>query len=90
MSGQNIHAPKLVAFAACNTGSADRVHCQVYSHQRGSVEVEISRNMSTNGEQDIRNRYESVCAELNMDEQTAEKAWASYHTINNDYVLEVR
>lgn len=45
--------------------------------------------MSANGEQDIRSRYEDVCAELNMDEQTAEKAWTSYKAINNDYVLEV-
>ena len=45
--------------------------------------------MSGSGDQDIRARYEGVCAELNMDEQTAEKAWSSYTTINNDYVLEV-
>ena len=37
----------------------------------------------------IRARYEDVCAELNMDEQTAQKAWSSYKDINNDYVLEV-
>ncbi|CAI8028338.1 Retinoblastoma-like protein 1 [Geodia barretti] len=36
----------------------------------------------------VRARYEDVCAELNMDEETAEKAWSSYKNINNDYVLE--
>lgn len=45
--------------------------------------------MSSNDEQDIRTRYDSVCAELNMDEQTTEAAWRSYEVINNDYVLEV-
>ena len=45
--------------------------------------------MSSSEDQDIRARYESVCAELNMDEHTTEKAWSSYTTINNDYVLEV-
>ena len=45
--------------------------------------------MSGNEEKDVRARYESVCAELNMDEQTIEKAWSSYTEINNDYVLEV-
>ena len=37
----------------------------------------------------VRARYDDVCAELNMDEETAEKAWSSYKNINNDYVLEV-
>lgn len=45
--------------------------------------------MSSNDGQDVRTRYESVCAELNMDEQTTESAWRSYEAINNDYVLEV-
>lgn len=45
--------------------------------------------MSSNAEQDTRKRYESVCAELNMDEQTAGSAWTSYEEINNDFVLEV-
>ena len=45
--------------------------------------------MSESGEQEIRARYEGVCAELNMDDQTAEKAWGAYEDVNNDYVLEV-
>lgn len=39
--------------------------------------------------QSIRARYDAVCAELNMDEPTAKKAWTSYEETNNDYVLEV-
>ena len=45
--------------------------------------------MSSHVEEDTRGRYESVCADLNMDEQTSEAAWRSYEDINNDYVLEV-
>ena len=45
--------------------------------------------MSGSVEQDTRSRYETVCAELNMDEHTAGSAWTSYGEINNDYVLEV-
>ena len=45
--------------------------------------------MSGGGELDVRARYEDVCAELNMDEETAKKAWSSYEEVNNDYVLEV-
>ena len=45
--------------------------------------------MNPNVDRDVRAGYESVCAELNMDEQTADKAWSSYEAINNDYVLEV-
>ena len=45
--------------------------------------------MSGDAEKSIRERYDVVCAELNMDEQTAKKAWTSYEETNNDYVLEV-
>ena len=45
--------------------------------------------MNPDVEQDVRAGYESVCAELNMDEQTVDNAWNSYEAINNDYVLEV-
>ena len=57
--------------------------------QRNGGRARASPNMSGSGDQDIRLRYEGVCAELNMDEHTTEKAWSSYTTINNDYVLEV-
>ena len=45
--------------------------------------------MSSSEEEGTRVQYESVCADLNMDEQTTEAAWRSYEVINNDYVLEV-
>lgn len=40
-------------------------------------------------EEDIRSRYEDICAELNLDEIAKTSAWEAYMSINNDYVLEV-
>jgi hypothetical protein len=46
---------------------------------------------SSNREEDsdIRERFDSVCRELNMDEGTAEEAWRSYEKIKTNYSLEV-
>ena len=41
-------------------------------------------------EEDIRSRYDDICAELNLDETAKTSAWEAYSGINNDYVLEVR
>ena len=69
-----------------STGSekSQRVYCAI-----NEPTSQVEQSMSGSGDQDIRTRYEDVCAELNMDEQTAGKAWTSYEEINNDYVLEV-
>ena len=40
-------------------------------------------------DEEIKVNFESVCSELNIDEEARDKAWAEYQTINNDYVLEV-
>ena len=40
-------------------------------------------------EVDIWQRYEQVCSELNLDQESKDAAWSSYKDINNDYVLEV-
>ena len=37
----------------------------------------------------MKEKYDRVCGELNLDQESMEAAWASYETINNDYVLEV-
>lgn len=49
----------------------------------------IQSVMSGGRDEDVRTRYEDVCAELSMDEPTAKRAWSSYEEVNNDYVLEV-
>lgn len=46
--------------------------------------------MGSRGEEGVREKYDQVCRELNLDQESMEAAWASYVTINNDYVLEVR
>lgn len=45
--------------------------------------------MDQAAEEDIRSRYEDICAELNLDETAKTSAWEAYMNINNDYVLEV-
>ena len=38
---------------------------------------------------DVREKFDSVCRELNMDGETAEEAWRSYEKIKTNYSLEV-
>lgn len=37
----------------------------------------------------IKQRFDDVCSELNMDEATAVSAWETYEKINRNYTLEV-
>ena len=37
----------------------------------------------------IKQRFDNVCKELNMDEATAECAWETYERIDRNYTLEV-
>lgn len=46
--------------------------------------------MDQAAEEDIKSRYDDICAELNLDETAKISAWEAYKDINNDYVLEVR
>ncbi len=39
---------------------------------------------------EVRLRYDQVCQDLNLDQESMDAAWSSYQAINNDYVLEVR
>ena len=46
--------------------------------------------MGSRGEEETKEKYDRVCRELNLDQESMDAAWASYLAINNDYVLEVR
>ena len=37
----------------------------------------------------VRDEYDRLCRELNMDAETAEKAWKEYKEIRENYTLEV-
>lgn len=34
-------------------------------------------------------RYDNLCRDLNMDEETSSEAWSSYERISTNYTLEV-
>lgn len=34
-------------------------------------------------------RFENLCRDLNMDEETSQEAWLSYQRISTNYTLEV-
>ena len=34
-------------------------------------------------------RFENLCRDLNMDEETSQEAWSSYQRISTNYTLEV-
>ena len=34
-------------------------------------------------------RYDNLCRDLNMDEETSNEAWSSYERISTNYTLEV-
>jgi hypothetical protein len=42
------------------------------------------------GKSNIKQRFDDVCKELNMDEATAISAWETYEKIDQNYTLEVR
>jgi len=46
--------------------------------------------MGSRGEEETKEKYDRVCRELNLDQESMDAAWTSYLAINNDYVLEVR
>ena len=37
----------------------------------------------------IKQRFDNVCKEVNMDQATAESAWETYERIDRNYTLEV-
>ncbi|XP_042908450.1 retinoblastoma-like protein 1 [Parasteatoda tepidariorum] len=43
---------------------------------------------SNTDEQEAKERFQELCADLNMDEKTSNEAWQSYQRINNTYTLE--
>lgn len=38
---------------------------------------------------DVKQKFEEVCDELNLDVASKDSAWDAYRSIYNDYVLEV-
>lgn len=53
----------------------------------------ISLEMANSSDDDdltSSDRFENLCRELNMDEETAGEAWSSYERISRNYTLEVR
>lgn len=45
--------------------------------------------LSEEGEDLVNARFQEVCADLNMDRNTAEEAWQSFKQISTNYTLEV-
>jgi hypothetical protein len=75
-------------------------HISPFCHLIGSREIPCSsivdyqrRNMAaaTNdgNKSKIKQRFDDVCKELNMDEATAVSAWETYEKIDRNYTLEV-
>ncbi|KAK3744453.1 hypothetical protein QZH41_012866 [Actinostola sp. cb2023] len=48
----------------------------------------MASNTNREDDSDPRERFDSVCRELNMDEDTSEEAWKSYERIRTNYSLE--
>lgn len=44
---------------------------------------------TTSSEQDVYERFQELCADLNMDGNSTDEAWQSYLRISNTYTLEV-
>ena len=38
----------------------------------------------------VEEKFRGLCADLNIDRNTAEEAWRSYETISTNYTLEVK
>ncbi len=49
-----------------------------------------SEQAKTEEERMVREAYQELCRELNMDSATCEVAWKSYEAIRQNYTLEVR
>lgn len=45
--------------------------------------------LAGDGEETIFKKYQTLCNDLNMDKDAANKAWNSYETIMQNYSLEV-
>lgn len=45
--------------------------------------------LTEDNEDNIEQRYEELCLELNMDANAKEEAWQAYERINTNYTLEV-
>ena len=43
----------------------------------------------TQGDEDLAQRYKTLCADLNMDQSTEEEAWDDYEKIKQNYSLDV-
>ena len=67
----------------------------MFSVQLVSLIALIEPPLSTPGqplrmdERTVRQRYDQVGGNLNLDQQSMDAAWASYKAINNDFGLEV-
>jgi retinoblastoma-like protein 1 len=42
-----------------------------------------------NADENVYERHQELCVNLNMDKDTAEEAWQNYETIRQNYTLEV-
>ena len=45
--------------------------------------------LSEEGDENVEDRYEELCLDLNMDKNTKEEAWDNYDKIRQNYTLEV-
>ena len=54
-------------------------------------EEETSSSVSSENKMEaVKEEYEQLCRELNMDESTMDTAWKSYMAIRHNYTLEVK
>ena len=54
------------------------------------TEKKDTSDLQAEADNDIRNEYDLLCRELNMDIDTADAAWQSYVDTKHKYTLEVR
>lgn len=54
------------------------------------IEEQNSESNMEETESDVRNDYDQLCRELNMDTTTGDAAWQSYTDTKHKYTLEVR
>lgn len=70
------HFPAISGFCACD-----------YSLVAGTQTKMASS--SDDEEANSSERFENLCRDLNMDEETSQEAWSSYQKISTNYTLEV-
>lgn len=52
-------------------------------------EEDVTSEAADNSLDSVKEEYDQLCRELNMDESTMEASWASYIAIRHNYTLEV-